>query len=178
LRMDISIVQADITTLDVDAIVNAANSSLLGGGGVDGAIHAAAGPELLAECRELRRTRYPNGLPAGEAAATGAGRLPARWVIHTVGPNKFAGEVDSAVLARCFANSALLAARLGARSVAFPAIGGGVYGWSAQEVGRAAREGLADARRRAARDSLGLPQAVILVAFSNRLEQAFREAFD
>lgn len=178
MRMDISIVQADITTLDVDAIVNAANSSLLGGGGVDGAIHAAAGPQLLAECRELRRTRYPDGLPAGEAAATGAGRLRAKWVIHTVGPNRFAGQVDSAVLARCFANSALLAGRIGARTLAFPAIGGGVYGWSPQEVGQAARDGLDDARRQGARDSLQLPPAVILVAFSSRLEQAFREAFD
>ena len=98
-------VQGDITTQRVDAIVNAANSSLLGGGGVDGAIHRAAGPRLLEECRELRRATYPNGLPAGEAVATGAGDLPAGWVIHTVGPNRHAGQTDPALLASCFENS-------------------------------------------------------------------------
>ncbi|NMM22381.1 MAG: O-acetyl-ADP-ribose deacetylase, partial [Phycicoccus sp.] len=94
-------VEGDITTERVDAIVNAANSSLLGGGGVDGAIHRAAGPQLLAECRELRRTAYPHGLPVGEAVATGGGDLPARWVIHTVGPNRHAGQTDPALHATC-----------------------------------------------------------------------------
>src|SRR5450759_1670103 len=89
-------VEGDITTERVDAIVNAANSSLLGGGGVDGALHLAAGPRLLAGCRELRRTTYPHGLPGGEAVATGAGELPAHWVIHTVRPNRHAGQADPA----------------------------------------------------------------------------------
>ncbi|MEO8556366.1 MAG: O-acetyl-ADP-ribose deacetylase [Actinomycetota bacterium] len=131
-------VEGDITKQVVDAIVNAANSSLLGGGGVDGAIHRAAGPALLAECRELRRTPYPHGLPVGEAVATGAGDLPARWVIHTVGPNRHAGQTDPALLASCFEASLLEAVRVGARSVAFPAISAGVYGWDSAEVARIA----------------------------------------
>jgi O-acetyl-ADP-ribose deacetylase len=134
----IEAVRGDITTQRVDAIVNAANSSLLGGGGVDGAIHAAAGPTLLAECRELRRTRLPDGLPVGDAAATGAGELAARWVIHTVGPNRHAGQTDPALLASCFTRSLDVAAGLGARSVAFPAVSAGVYGWDVAEVARVA----------------------------------------
>src|SRR5665811_1381444 len=109
-------VEGDITTELVDAIVNAANSSLLGGGGVDGAIHRTAGPRLLAECRELRRTAYPHGLPVGAAVSTGAGDLPARWVIHTVGPNRHAGQTDPALLASCFTRSLDVAAGLGAVS--------------------------------------------------------------
>src|SRR5665811_2210184 len=131
-------VLGDITTESVDAIVNAANSSLLGGGGVDGAIHAAAGPALLAECRELRRTRLRHGLSVGDAVATGAGDLPARWVIHTVGPNRHAGQTDPALLASCFAASLREAVRVGARSIAFPAVSAGVYGWDAAEVARIA----------------------------------------
>lgn len=127
-------VQGDITTQRVDAIVNAANSSLLGGGGVDGAIHRAAGPRLLEECRELRRATYPNGLPAGEAVATGAGDLPAGWVIHTVGPNRHAGQTDPALLASCFENSLREAVKVGVRSVAFPAISAGIFGWDPAEV--------------------------------------------
>jgi O-acetyl-ADP-ribose deacetylase len=134
----IEAVQGDITTQLVDAIVNAANSSLLGGGGVDGAIHRAAGPRLLAECRELRRTAYPHGLPVGDAVATGAGDLPARWVIHTVGPNRHAGQTDPALLASCFEASLREAVRVGARSVAFPAVSAGVYGWDPAEVARIA----------------------------------------
>ncbi len=136
--MDIEAVAGDITTQHVDAIVNAANSALLGGGGVDGAIHAAAGPALLAECRELRRTSLPDGLPVGDAVATGAGRLPARWVVHTVGPNRHAGQRDPALLASCFARSLDVAAGLGAGSVAFPAVSAGVYGWDVDEVARVA----------------------------------------
>jgi O-acetyl-ADP-ribose deacetylase len=131
-------VEGDITTQLVDAIVNAANSSLLGGGGVDGAIHQAAGPRLLAQCRELRRTAYPHGLAVGEAVATEAGDLPARWVIHTVGPNRHAGQTDPAQLASCFEASLCEAVRVGARSVAFPAVSAGVYGWDAGEVARIA----------------------------------------
>jgi O-acetyl-ADP-ribose deacetylase (regulator of RNase III) len=130
----IEAVEGDITTERVDAIVNAANSSLLGGGGVDGAIHRAAGPRLLQECRELRRTAYPNGLAVGRAVATGAGDLPASWVIHTVGPNRHAGQTDPALLASCFEESLREAVKVGARSVAFPAISAGIFGWDPDEV--------------------------------------------
>jgi O-acetyl-ADP-ribose deacetylase len=134
----IEAVQGDITTELVDAIVNAANSSLLGGGGVDGAIHRAAGPRLLEQCRELRHTTYPHGLPVGKAVATGAGNLPARWVIHTVGPNRHVGQTDPTLLASCFKDSLREAVNVGARSVALPAVGAGVYGWDAAEVARIA----------------------------------------
>ncbi|MFJ5957560.1 O-acetyl-ADP-ribose deacetylase [Paenarthrobacter sp. NPDC092416] len=136
--MRIDIIQGDITTRGVDAIVNAANSSLLGGGGVDGAIHRAAGPELLEACRELRRAELRGGLPVGAAVATPGFRLPARWVIHTVGPNRHAGQTDPALLASCFRESLRAAASLGARSIAFPAISAGVYGWDARQVAEVA----------------------------------------
>ncbi len=136
--MRIEAVLGDITAERVDAVVNAANSGLLGGGGVDGAIHAAAGRSLLAECRELRRTTLPGGLPVGDAVATGAGDLPARWVIHTVGPNRHAGETDPALLASAFTRSLDVAAEVGARTVAFPAVSGGVYGWAMADVARIA----------------------------------------
>ncbi|AXH97076.1 O-acetyl-ADP-ribose deacetylase [Ornithinimicrobium avium] len=127
--MEISCHLGDITTERVDAVVNAANSSLLGGGGVDGAIHRAAGPELLAECRRVRAERWPDGLPVGEAVATGAGRMVARWVVHTVGPNRHAGQGDPDLLASCFRRSLEEAHEVGAASVAFPAVSAGVYGW-------------------------------------------------
>lgn len=143
-------VQGDITRQQVDAIVNAANSSLLGGGGVDGAIHAAAGPTLLAECRALRSGPLPDGLPVGRAVATGAGDLPARFVVHTVGPNRHAGQTDPELLASCFRRSLEVAAEAGATSVAVPAVGAGAYGWDAEEVARVAvaatRETLAAGR--------------------------------
>lgn len=142
--MRIEAVQGDITTQEVDAIVNAANSSLLGGSGVDGAIHAAAGPELLAECRRVRAERMPDGLPVGEAVATGGGRLFARWVIHTVGPNWHAGETDPQLLASCFSTSLEVAASVGATRVALPAVSAGVYGWAGADVARIA---VAAARR-------------------------------
>ncbi|NMC72485.1 MAG: O-acetyl-ADP-ribose deacetylase, partial [Myxococcales bacterium] len=122
------LVVGDITKLDVDAIVNAANSSLLGGGGVDGAIHRAAGPELLAECREVRRTRYPDGLPTGQAVLTGGHRLKARHVIHTVGPVYRSVPNPAELLADAYRNSLQLAEEHGLRSIAFPAISTGVYG--------------------------------------------------
>lgn len=132
--MRIDIVEGDITTRPVDAIVNAANSSLLGGGGVDGAIHRAAGPELLEACRRLRETRLRGGLPVGEAVATPGFRLPAAWVIHTVGPNWNAGQRDPALLASCFSESLAVARTLGATSMAFPAISAGIYGWDRDVV--------------------------------------------
>lgn len=132
--MQLEAVRGDITTERVDAIVNAANSSLLGGGGVDGAIHAAAGPRLLAACRELRATTLPAGLPVGDAVATPGFDLPARWVVHTVGPNRHAGQTDPALLASCFRRSLDVAAEVGASSVAFPAVSAGVYGWDVRQV--------------------------------------------
>ena len=125
----------DITREAADAIVNAANSSLMGGGGVDGAIHRAGGPAILEECHELRRTRYPDGLPTGEAVATTAGRLPARFVIHTVGPvwGQHRGR-EPELLASCYRNSLALAARSELTTVAFPAISTGVYGYPKPEA--------------------------------------------
>jgi O-acetyl-ADP-ribose deacetylase (regulator of RNase III) len=127
-RVEVTV--GDITELEVDAIVNAANSSLLGGGGVDGAIHRAGGAETLRECEELRRTRFPQGLPAGEAVMTTAGRLPAKCVIHTVGPIYGSHEGKEAqLLANCYLNSLNLAANGQMTSMAFPAISTGVYGY-------------------------------------------------
>ena len=134
----ITLVQGDITEQAVDAIVNAANSSLLGGRGVDGAIHRRGGPEILAECRKLRETRYPEGLPIGQAAATTAGRLPARWVIHTVGPMYAKGEDRSHLLASAYRESLRVADELGARTVAFPAVSAGSYGWPLGDAARIA----------------------------------------
>ena len=127
--MQIEVVRGDITDEDVDAIVNAANSTLLGGGGVDGAIHRAGGPEILELCRQIRRTTYPDGLPTGKAVATTAGRLNARWVIHTVGPVFDAHDHPEHLLASCHVESLRVADELGARSVSFPAISCGVYGY-------------------------------------------------
>lgn len=134
----VTIVQGDITEQDVDAVVNAANSSLLGGGGVDGAIHRKGGPDILAECRELRGSRYAEGLPTGQAVATTAGRMPARWVIHTVGPVWSKSEDRSELLASCYRASLGVARELGARTVAFPAISTGVYGWPLDDGARIA----------------------------------------
>lgn len=136
--MDITLVTGDITEQHVDAIVNGANSSLLGGGGVDGAIHRRGGPAILAECRKLRESRYPDGLPTGQAVATTAGNLPARWVIHTVGPVYSKREDRSALLASCYASSLAVADELGARTVAFPAVSAGIYGWPAASAARIA----------------------------------------
>lgn len=131
-------VLGDITEQQVDAVVNAANSSLLGGGGVDGAIHRRGGPEILAACRQLRATRLPDGLPTGQAVATTAGRLPARWVVHTVGPVYARGEDRSGLLASAYRESLRLADELGAGTVAFPAISAGVYGWPLDDAARVA----------------------------------------
>ncbi|WP_139347872.1 O-acetyl-ADP-ribose deacetylase [Nocardia donostiensis] len=136
----LTLVRGDITDQQVDAVVNAANSSLLGGGGVDGAIHRRGGLEILAECRRLRTSRYREGLPTGQAVATTAGNLPARWVIHTVGPVWSETEDRSALLASCYRESLRVAAELGARTVAFPAISTGIYGWPIDDGARIAVE--------------------------------------
>jgi O-acetyl-ADP-ribose deacetylase (regulator of RNase III) len=120
----------DITREQVDAIVNAANASLMGGGGVDGAIHRAGGPQIKTECEQIRRNDYPDGLPTGQAVITTAGRLAAKQVIHTVGPIYGAGGTDKArLLAACYKNSLSLAAKNGIKTIAFPAISTGVYGY-------------------------------------------------
>jgi O-acetyl-ADP-ribose deacetylase len=136
----LTLVKGTIVEERVDAVVNAANSSLLGGGGVDGAIHRAGGPEILAACRELRAGPYREGLPAGRAVATTAGRLPARWVIHTVGPVYGTGSDGASVLASCYRESLGVADELGARTVAFPAVSAGAYGWPLQDAARIAVE--------------------------------------
>ncbi len=136
--MEITLVLGDITTQNVDAIVNAANSSLLGGGGVDGAIHRKGGPEILAECRELRASQFPRGLPTGRAVATTAGRLSASWVIHTAGPVYSPGQDRSNLLASCYSESLRIADELGAHTVAFPAVSAGIYGWPVDDAARIA----------------------------------------
>ncbi|GIV59603.1 MAG: O-acetyl-ADP-ribose deacetylase [Rhodothermaceae bacterium] len=124
------LVQGDITEQDVEAVVNAANSSLMGGGGVDGAIHRRGGPRILAACRQIRTEQYPDGLPAGEAVITTAGELPARWVIHTVGPIwTGGGNGEEKILAAAYRNSLALAHQHGLRTVAFPSISTGAYGF-------------------------------------------------
>ncbi|HEX7303433.1 O-acetyl-ADP-ribose deacetylase [Lentzea sp.] len=138
-------VLGDITNQNVDVIVNAANSSLLGGGGVDGAIHRKGGPEILAACRELRAGHYGGGLRTGQAVATTAGRLAARWVVHTVGPVWSDTEDRSGLLADCHRNSLKVAAELGATSIAFPAISTGIYRWPVDSAAKIARTAVEDA---------------------------------
>lgn len=135
----IELVRGNITEQQVDAIVNAANDTLLGGGGVDGAIHRRGGPAILEECREIRRTRYPDGLPTGEAVSTTAGLLPARHVIHAVGPVwQGGGHGEAAQLASAYRRSLEVANRLGARTVAFPSISTGAYGYPIDKAARIA----------------------------------------
>ncbi|NNG41263.1 O-acetyl-ADP-ribose deacetylase [Flexivirga sp. ID2601S] len=172
--MRLTAIQADITTLDVDAIVNAANSSLMGGGGVDGAIHRAGGPEILAACKQVRADRFPDGLPTGQAVATTAGKLPARWVIHTVGPVWSKRQDRSALLADCYRNSLAVADELGARSVAFPAISAGIYGWPMDDAARIAARTV---RATAAGSPAGSEVSEVTFAlFSRDALQAFEAA--
>jgi O-acetyl-ADP-ribose deacetylase (regulator of RNase III) len=138
--MEITLVQGDITEQEVDAVVNAANSSLLGGGGVDGAIHRRGGPAIVEQCRALRADSLPEGLPAGQAVATAAGNLPARWVIHTVGPVYSKEEDRSETLASAYRESLRVAEELGATTVALPAVSAGVYGWPLDDAARIAVE--------------------------------------
>jgi O-acetyl-ADP-ribose deacetylase len=166
----IVVLQGDLTEQDADAIVNAANSSLLGGGGVDGAIHRRGGPEILAACKALRRTRYPDGLPTGQAVATTAGLLPARWVIHTVGPVFSRSEDRSALLASCHVESLRVADELGARTVAFPAISTGVYGYPLELA--------APIALRAVRDADTHVEEVRFVLFDRNALEIFERARD
>ncbi len=169
--MRITVITGDITKQDTDAIVNAANSSLLGGGGVDGAIHRAAGPELLAHCRKLRETTLRDGLPVGKAVATPGGRLPAAWVIHTVGPNWHQGQRDPRLLASCFRESLDAAVAVGAESVSFPAISAGIYGWDPADVARIAAEVLTEDNPAWADIT-----EVRLVLFNDHLRRVFEDA--
>lgn len=164
--MNLEIVSGDITAQTVDAVVNAANSSLLGGGGVDGAIHRAGGPEILAECKKIRKTTYPDGLPTGEAVATTAGDMPARWVIHTVGPVHGRGTRDQ--LVSCYVRSMEVAAELGAKTIAFPLVSSGVYGWPLDDAAACAVEGV--------RTSGVALDEVRFVAFSPEVERALTAA--
>src|SRR6476659_2388309 len=161
----ITFVQGDITDQEVDAIVNAANHGLLGGGGVDGAIHRRGGKEILQACRELRATTYPAGLPTGDAVATTAGRLKARWVIHTVGPTWAKTKDKSGLLADCYRNSLRVADELGAATVAFPAISAGVYRWPIEDAARIAVNTVRGSRRKATE--------VRFVLFSRQAYDAF-----
>ena len=123
--MEVTVVRGDITTQDVDAVVNAANNRMRGGGGVDGAIHRAGGPAVLEDCKR----RFPHGLATGDAGWTTAGEMPATWVIHVVGPNYNAGQRDRSLLTSCYSRALAVADELGASTVAFPLVSAGVYGW-------------------------------------------------
>ncbi|TYB69949.1 O-acetyl-ADP-ribose deacetylase [Nonomuraea sp. PA05] len=167
--MRLTLVQGDITQQRADAVVNAANSSLMGGGGVDGAIHRGGGPEILEECRRLRTGHYGKGLPTGQAVATTAGRLPARWVIHTVGPVHSASEDRSKLLASCYRESLRVADTLGATSVAFPAISTGIYGWPMDDAARIAVEAVRAADTRVDDVRFVLFDAAAYAVFEARL---------
>lgn len=160
-------VRGDITAEQVDAIVNAANSGLLGGGGVDGAIHRAGGPEILRACKELRATTLPEGLPAGQAVATTAGLLDATWVIHTVGPVWSASQDRTDTLASCYRTSLAMADEVGARTVAFPAISAGVYRWPRADAVRIAVETVAGADTDV--------EQVRFVGYDDEMYEAFRD---
>ncbi|MDR2101338.1 MAG: O-acetyl-ADP-ribose deacetylase [Treponema sp.] len=174
---EITLIMGDITKVAVDAIVNAANSGLLGGGGVDGAIHRAAGPELLAECRGIagRRRDIPGGAcPAGEAVLTGAYRLPCKGVIHTVGPVWQGGDAgEAALLASCYRKSLLLAAENGFESVAFPNISTGVYGYPPKEAAGAAIAAV----RETLREKPGIKK-VIFVCFNEDNYQIYKKLLE
>jgi O-acetyl-ADP-ribose deacetylase (regulator of RNase III) len=135
---EVTVVQGDITQQQVDAVVNAANRAMRGGGGVDGAIHAAGGPAVLEDCVR----RFPRGLGTGQAGWTTAGEMAARWVIHVVGPNHRAGETDRGLLVACYAHALAVADELGARTVAFPLVSAGIYGWPLGDAVDAAVETL------------------------------------
>ena len=160
--MEITVVHGDITQQDVDAVVNAANRGMRGGGGVDGAIHAAGGPAVLADCV----ARFPHGLSTGDAGWTTAGEMPARWVIHVVGPNHRAGQTDRSLLTSCYSRALAVADELGARSVAFPLVSAGIYGWPKDDAIAAAVDTLASTTTRV--------QEARLVAFDRATYDAIR----
>lgn len=157
----IEIRTGDITQIQCDAIVNAANASLMGGGGVDGAIHRAGGPEILDACKAIRQTHYPDGLPTGEAIKTTAGNLPTNYVIHTVGPIYTQSHAPQQELKNCYTNALRLAKELGCKSVAFPAISTGVYGYPKEEACKIAYESI-----QAFMETNTLPQNIYMVFFS------------
>lgn len=163
--------KGDLTSETADVLVNAANSSLLGGGGVDGALHRRGGPAILAECREIRRKQYEKGLPVGQAVATTAGDLPARWVVHTVGPVWSASQDRAELLADCHRNALRVADELGAETVAFPAISTGVYRYPLREAAR-----VAIAAVRETLPTLNHVREVRFVLFSDDAYAAFDEA--
>lgn len=168
----IALVEGDITSEAVDAIVNAANPSLLGGGGVDGAIHRRGGPAIRQECGRIRETRYPEGLPTGLAVATTAGELRARWVIHTVGPVYAREDAPAVLLARCHVESLRVADELGARTIAFPAISTGAFGYPLDEAARVAVDATASASTEVREVRFVLFDAPALVAFERALADA------
>jgi O-acetyl-ADP-ribose deacetylase len=157
--VNITVVQGDITQQQVDAVVNAANRAMRGGGGVDGAIHRAGGPAILEDCI----ARFPHGLATGQAGWTTGGNLPARWVIHVVGPNFNAGERDRSLLTSCYANALSVADELGARTVAFPLVSAGIYGWPRADAVDAALETL--------RSTETLVEEARMVAFSSDVHE-------
>lgn len=166
----ITLIQGDITEQEVDAVVNAANSTLMGGGGVDGAIHRRGGPQILEECRKIRAEQYPEGLPTGRAVATTAGSLPARYVIHTVGPVYSKAEDDPALLASCHSESLRVADELGAATVAFPAISTGAYRYPVEEAAHVAIRAVEDAETKVEDVRFVLFDRVTYKAFEHALE--------
>jgi O-acetyl-ADP-ribose deacetylase (regulator of RNase III) len=163
--VQINLVEGDITTQEVDAVVNAANSRMRGGGGVDGAIHRAGGPAVLEDCKQ----RFPDGLATGEAGWTTAGDMPARWVIHVVGPNYRAGQTDRSLLTSCYARALEVADELGARTIAFPLVSAGIYGWPLADAVDAAVSTLEGAETRV--------EEARLVAFGRETADAIRRRF-
>ena len=161
--MRITVVQGDITQQEVDAVVNAANRRMRGGGGVDGAIHRAGGRAVLEDCKR----RFPDGLATGQAGWTTAGNMPARWVIHVVGPNHTAGETDRSLLTSCYARALEVADELGARTLAFPLVSAGIYGWPLDDAVDAAVSTLQDADTRV--------EEARIVAFGRETAEAIRQ---
>jgi O-acetyl-ADP-ribose deacetylase (regulator of RNase III) len=170
----LEVIQGDITRLQVDAVVNAANSTLLGGGGVDGAIHRAGGPAILDACKEIRSKEYPSGLPAGKAVITTAGDLPATYVIHTVGPVWHGGnEGEPGILTSAYTNSLELAKENGVSSIAFPAISTGVYGYPKEQAAEIAYDAISSFLR-----ANKTPSKVILIFFSDDDMKSFISAIE
>lgn len=170
----LKVTTGDITAMEVDAVVNAANSSLLGGGGVDGAIHKAGGPAILSECRDIRAHRYPDGLPPGRAVLSSAGEMPSKWVIHTVGPIWHGGKSkEREILADAYRNSLQLASEAGVKTIAFPAISTGIYGFPKQIAAVIAVETITEFLKKNS-----LPREVTLVFFSEKDLDSFTAAVD